>query len=84
MAMMQKNMEFFFSRYRPGMAALKTAGCRLVPAAGSDPGGQLAHRGALGMARLLGVEPAIFPVDHGGFDGRPDEFAEQLLEVLHG
>ena len=81
--MMQKNMRFFFSRYRLDMAALKTAGCRLVPAAGSESGvsSPIAARSAW---RGSSVEPAIFPGDHGGFDSRPDEFAERLLEMLHG
>jgi pimeloyl-ACP methyl ester carboxylesterase len=89
MALMEKNMEFFFSRYirniaryHPDLAALKACSCRLVPAVGAESTGQLAHEGGLGMARVLGVEPAVFPGDHGGFDGRPDEFAARLSEVL--
>jgi pimeloyl-ACP methyl ester carboxylesterase len=91
MALMQKNMEFFFSRYIrnlaryvPDVEALKGCSCRIVPAAGAESKGQLAHEGGLGLARMLGVEAAVFPGDHGGFSGRPDEFAARLLEVLAG
>lgn len=89
MAMMQKNMEFFFSRYirniaryEPDIATLKASSCRIVPAVGSESAGQLAHTGGLGLATVLGVEATVFPGDHGGFDGRPVEFAEKLCEVL--
>jgi pimeloyl-ACP methyl ester carboxylesterase len=89
MALMQANMEFFFgryirnlARYTPDLVALKECPCRIVPAVGADSAGQLAHEGGLGLARALGVEATVFPGDHGGFDGRPAEFAARLLEVL--
>jgi pimeloyl-ACP methyl ester carboxylesterase len=88
-ARMQKNMDFFFgryirniARYVPGVAALKACSCRIVPAVGAESGGQLANDGGLGLARILETEAAVFPGDHGGFDGRPDEFAEKLCQVL--
>jgi hypothetical protein len=56
--------------------------CRIVPAIGAESAGQLAHTAGLGLARILGVEATLFPGDHGGFDGRPVEFAEKLCEVL--
>jgi pimeloyl-ACP methyl ester carboxylesterase len=91
MAMMQRNMEFFFGRYIRNLSryvvdveALKTCPCRVVPAVGAESKGQLAHEGGLGLARCLGMEPCVFPGDHGGFDGRPEEFAARLLEVLEG
>jgi hypothetical protein len=46
--------------------------------------GQLAHNGGLGLAQRLGVEPAVFPGGHGGFDERPVEFAARLRKVLEG
>lgn len=91
MALMQRNMEFFvgryirnIARYTPDLAALKECACRIVPAVGADSAGQLAHEGGLGLARALGVEATVFPGDHGGFNGRPAEFAARLLEVLEG
>jgi pimeloyl-ACP methyl ester carboxylesterase len=88
-ALMQKNMEYFFgryianiARYRPDFDAVKACSCRIVPAVGEESAGQLAHRGGVGLARILGHELAVFPGDHGGFDGRPVEFAARLLEVL--
>jgi pimeloyl-ACP methyl ester carboxylesterase len=91
MALMQKNMEFFIgryirniARYQPDIAALKACSCQIVPAVGAESGGQLAHEGGLGLARMLGIEATVLPGDHGGFDGRPVEFAEKLLEVLEG
>lgn len=91
MALMQKNMEFFFgryirnlARYMPDLAALRACSCRIVPAVGAESEGQLAHEGGLGLARALGVEAVVFPGDHGGFAGRPVEFATKLLEVLEG
>jgi hypothetical protein len=53
-----------------------------MPAAGAESAGQLAHEGGLGLARRLGTEATVFPGDHGGFDGRPEEFGAKLLEVL--
>jgi pimeloyl-ACP methyl ester carboxylesterase len=89
MAIMQHNMEFFLGRYirnianyRVDVDALKACPCRVIPAVGADSAGQLAHNGGLGLARRLGVEPTVFPGDHGGFDGRPEEFAARLLKVL--
>ncbi len=89
MALMQKNMGFFFgryirniARYEPDIEALKGCGCRIVPAVGADSAGQVAHDGGLGLARLLGTQAEIFPGDHGGFDGCPVEFADKICEVL--
>jgi pimeloyl-ACP methyl ester carboxylesterase len=88
-AMMQRNMQFFLGRYicniasyEPDIAALKGCSCGIVPAVGSESVGQLAHNGGLGLAGLLGTEATVFPGDHGGFDGRADEFAQTLRTVL--
>jgi pimeloyl-ACP methyl ester carboxylesterase len=89
MAQMQRNMEFFLGRYIRNIAryhvdidALQACPCRIVPAVGAESRGQLAHEGGLGLARKLGSEAIVFPGDHGGFDGRPEEFAAKLCEVL--
>ena len=91
MAMMQRNMEFFLgryirniARYEPDFAALKASPCRIIPAVGEESKGQLAHNGALGLAKRLGTRAVVFPGDHGGFDGRPVEFAAKVREVLEG
>lgn len=91
MARMQRNMEFFFSRYirniarfEPDLEALQSCSCRIVPAVGEESRGQLAHEGGLGLAKRLGVEATVFPGGHGGFDGRPADFAAKLLQVLEG
>jgi pimeloyl-ACP methyl ester carboxylesterase len=88
---MMRNMEFFFgryirnlARYRPDIAALKSCACRIVPAVGEDSQGQLAHNGGLGLAAQLGVEAAVFPGGHGGFDEKPVEFAARIRVVLAG
>jgi len=90
-ALMQKNLEFFLgryirniARYEPDLEALRACTCRIVPAVGAESEGQLAHVGGLGLAKKLGIEAIVFPGDHGGFDGRPEEFAYKLREVLLG
>jgi pimeloyl-ACP methyl ester carboxylesterase len=90
-ARMQRNMEFFFgryirniARYKPDLDALKSCSCRIVAGVGAESVGQLAHQGGLGLAARLGIEPTVFPGDHSGFDGRPEEFAAKLSEVLEG
>ena len=89
MASMQKNFEYFFgryirniARYQPDFEALKACSCRIVAAIGTDSKGQHAYEGGVGLAKRLGLEPVVFPGDHGGFDGRPSEFAARLLAVL--
>lgn len=49
---------------------------------GAASKGQLAHRTGLALAEKLGVDPVVFPGDHGGFMGQPGEFAQALQEVL--
>ena len=57
--------------------------------AGAESDGELAHRGAVAVAELLGTRPVTFPGNHGGFlggeygqVGDPDGFASTLREVL--
>lgn len=90
MAQMMENMNFFFARYirniaryEPDFEALRKASCRLVPAYGEESTDkQLARNGALALARMVHVEPVVFPGDHSGFWGRPVEFAARLRAVL--
>lgn len=73
----------------PDANALRLSSARIVPTIGASSGGGLARRGGEAVARLLGVEPVIFPGDHGGFaanewspDNDPAAFAAKLREVL--
>jgi pimeloyl-ACP methyl ester carboxylesterase len=89
MAMMQRNMGFWFGHtmraiglYEPDFEALKKASCRIVSGVGTESRGEIAHDGGLGLARMLGSEPAVFPGAHGGFESHAPEFARKLREVL--
>ena len=69
--------------------ALRSASTRIVMAAGAESEGEMANRGAHGVAERLGTQPVIFPSHHGGFlggeygwPGEPDAFAAKLREVL--
>jgi pimeloyl-ACP methyl ester carboxylesterase len=77
------------THYEPDFEALRTASTRIVVAAGKNSAGEMAERGAYAVADRLGVEPVIFPSDHGGFlggeygqTGDPDAFAARLRHVL--
>ncbi len=77
------------THYQPDVDALRAAPTRIVLAAGAESEGQMAHRGAIAAAELLGIDPVTFPSDHGGFlggeygqAGDPDAFAAKLREVL--
>jgi len=79
------------THFEPDFPALRAAPTRIVLAAGVESAGQLAHRGAVAIAKRLGQEPVSFPSDHGGFlggeygqAGDPDAFAATLREVLAG
>jgi pimeloyl-ACP methyl ester carboxylesterase len=75
--------------YQPDADALRGTGVRIVPAIGAKGEGSMARRGGEALAALLGVEPVIFPGDHGGFaanewspDNDPAAFASKLRRVL--
>jgi pimeloyl-ACP methyl ester carboxylesterase len=77
------------THYEPDFDALRAASTRIVLAAGVESAGQMAYRGALASAERLGIDPVMFPSDHGGFlggeygqRGDPDAFAAKLREVL--
>jgi pimeloyl-ACP methyl ester carboxylesterase len=75
--------------YQPDFDALSTSADRLVVGVGAESVDELAHRGGLVVAERLGLTPAVFPSNHGGFlgneygmPGKPEEFATKLREVL--
>jgi pimeloyl-ACP methyl ester carboxylesterase len=75
--------------YHPDAAALRASGVRIVPAIGAIGEGAMARRGGEALAALMGVEPVVFPGDHGGFavnewspNNDPEAFALKLREVL--
>ena len=75
--------------FEPDFDALRASSVRVVPAIGELGEGGLARRGGEAVARLLGVEPVIFPGDHGGFAANqwspgndPAAFAAKLRDVL--
>jgi pimeloyl-ACP methyl ester carboxylesterase len=77
------------THYEPDIDALKRASTTIVIAVGEGSGEQLARRGGEAVAARLGLEPVIFPSDHGGFlggeygqTGDPDAFAAKLHEVV--
>jgi pimeloyl-ACP methyl ester carboxylesterase len=73
----------------PDAGALGASSVRVIPAIGAVGEGGLARRGGEALAKLLGVEPVIFPGDHGGFaanewspDNDPAAFAVKLRKLL--
>jgi pimeloyl-ACP methyl ester carboxylesterase len=77
------------NEYSPDLEALKALGDRLVLAVGAESGQQLAARGGRSIAAGLGVEPVVYPSNHGGFlggeygqQGDPDGFAAALHASL--
>lgn len=89
-ALMMGNMSYFFGRYirnigryEPDLDAVAQAPCRVIGAIGAESNdSQLACAGGKRVAQIAGGEPVVFPGDHGGFDGKPKEFAAKLIEVL--
>jgi hypothetical protein len=75
--------------FEPDADALRGSSVPIVPAIGEAGEGSLARRGGEALADLLGVRPAVFPGDHGGFaasqwspNNDPGAFAVKLREVL--
>jgi pimeloyl-ACP methyl ester carboxylesterase len=90
-ALMMGNMNYFFGRYirnigryEPDLDAIAKSPCRVIGAVGeeSDENTQLACAGGKRLAQIAGGEPVVFPGDHGGFNGKSNEFAAKLIEVL--
>ena len=53
--------------FEPDAEAVRASSVRIVPAIGALGEGRMARRGGEALARLLGVDPVVFPGDHGGF-----------------
>ena len=77
--------------YDPDLDALRRTPVRVVPAIGTAGVGTMARRGGEALAAALGVEPVVFPGDHGGFAASPwapgndpAAFAAALKQVLAG
>ncbi|MFF1480152.1 alpha/beta fold hydrolase [Streptomyces sp. NPDC058301] len=70
------------TRYLPDSAALTTGPTRVVVGLGADSGSLITYGTSTALADLLGTKPVEFPGDHGGFVGRPSEFAGILRGVL--
>ena len=75
--------------FEPDLAALRGTPTRVVPAVGAQGSGTMARRGGEALAAALGVEPVVFPGDHGGFatndwspGNDPAAFAAALRDVL--
>lgn len=87
---MSGNFELFAARlipvvgnYLPDIAALRASTTRIVVGVGEGSATeQLPARSARALGEQLGVEPVLFPGDHGGFGSHPDEFAARLEAVL--
>jgi pimeloyl-ACP methyl ester carboxylesterase len=82
----------YLTSFVPDFDAIRAAPTRIVMAVGEKSGGNLAERGGRAAAARLGIEPVVFPGDHGAFmggeygqpPGEPDAFAAKLREVLEG
>ena len=77
------------THYQPDFGALRGASTRIIMAAGAESQGEMANRGAYGVAKELDTEVVVFPSHHGGFlggeygwGGEPDAFAAKLREVI--
>jgi pimeloyl-ACP methyl ester carboxylesterase len=73
----------------PDAEALRASAVHIVPAIGVEGEGTLARRGGEVLAKLLSLEPIVFPGDHGGFatnewsaGNDPKAFAQRLRELL--
>jgi len=69
-------------RWRPDLSALRWGPTRIVVGIGTESAGQLCDRSSRALAAALGIEPAMFPGDHIGFVGDPENFVTRLRDVL--
>lgn len=71
-----------FTRYRPSVDSVGSAGPRIVIAIGETSEEELSGRSTRALAQQLGTPPVTFPGDHAGFVADPAAFAERLLQTL--
>jgi pimeloyl-ACP methyl ester carboxylesterase len=83
------NLDFFFGfgmkaivEYVPDVATLKAGTPKVVVGVGEATKGQVAHQTGVALAERLGMDPVVFPGDHGGYSSQPVAFAERLYEAL--
>ncbi len=83
------NLDYFFahglkpiSYYVPDTVSLGSGEVKVIVGVGEETDGQIANRSARALAGLLGIDPVVFPGDHGGFGEHPDKFAKTLDRVL--
>ena len=72
------------SRYVPDVETLRAAPTRIVSVAGETSREQMARRASIALAERLSTDLAYLPGAHGGWGSDPQEFAEQLHELLQG
>lgn len=72
------------TRWQPDLAALRSAGTRVVVGIGAASAGQICDRTSRALAAAIGTEPAMFPGGHTGFVEDPARFAIRLRDFLPG
>jgi pimeloyl-ACP methyl ester carboxylesterase len=72
------------THFVPDIAALRSAGARVVVGIGEGSAGQVCDRTSRALAVALGTEPTMFPGGHTGFAEDPSGFAGRLRSVLAG
>ena len=70
------------THFLPDIAALRSAGGRVVVGIGEGSAGQVCDRTSRALAAELGIEPTMFPGGHTGFAEDPEGFAVRLRSVL--
>ena len=70
------------THFLPDIAALRSAGTRVVVGIGEGSAGQVCDRTSRALAAELGIEPTMFPGGHTGFAEDPEGFAVRLRSVL--
>jgi pimeloyl-ACP methyl ester carboxylesterase len=72
------------THFVPDIAALRSAGGRVVVGIGEGSAGQVCDRTSRALATALGIEPTMFPGGHAGFAEDPEGFADRMRSVLVG